>query len=193
MQEVTELFTIGTSAKLYALAEDFTTTKSALEFLRLSPSNGAITELFTLKQPVNSTCFSTAISSATKIYSVCESFTSLNTTSTKVDYVLRPASCGIRFECHDCASSIAHVAHLGDRRHCELKLPAWLTQNNISKRYLKPAWLGKGLAMRIVILRSCSAADIPVHERQGTQGGRVPAQGPDCRNRHSPVEVRMVS
>ncbi len=94
MQEVQELFTIGASAKLYALAEDFSAVKPALahEFLRLSPSNGAITKLFTLKQPVNSTCYSTAVSSATKIYSVCESFTSLNTTSTKVDHVLCPPS-----------------------------------------------------------------------------------------------------
>ena len=94
MQEITELFTIGASTKLYALAEDTSTVKPALEFLRLSTSTGLITKLFTLKQPVNSTCYSTAISSATKIYSVCQSFTGLKLQSAKVSCVLCPTSCG---------------------------------------------------------------------------------------------------
>ncbi len=114
MQEVTELFTIGASAKLYALAEDISTAKPAVEFLRLSTSTGAITKQFTVKKPANSTCYSTAISSATKIYCVCQSFTSLNTTSSKVSSVLRPTLCAACIGSYYTASSIAHFAHVGD-------------------------------------------------------------------------------
>ena len=192
-QEVIELFTIGASTKLYALAEDFSTEKPAVEFLHLSTSTGAITKLLTLKEPANGTCYSTAIRSATRIYSVCQSFTSSKPTSGKVICVSRPALCRACIKSHYRASSIAHVAHVSGQRHRELRPPLWSLQLLTSKRCPASAWLGEGLAMRFVTLRSCLAADIPVQEGQGTQGGRVPAQGPDSCCRHSPVKVRMLS